>query len=153
MPSTSKRRLSSFLAAIGRTGARSYRSIETKVYETYVNLSASSTEDGVVYYSAGPGAVQRILFIPEISVGSSAVDFWTVSLINKGTDGLGATVLGTFTTNGSALVAYDAKVFYNPAVELQLANDTVLAMSAVKNNAPANLQGKLIVEYIPTMDD
>ncbi len=158
MPSTHKRRLSDFIKAFARSAVSNLDHVETWKQCTRVALSATSSPEVVVFHAHGPCAVQRILFVPESAVAESGTDKWALTITNRGTDGSGSTVLlnaWSTETSGHALVAFDAEVLYNPGAtsELIVARDSVFSFLATKSASAANLNGTVVVEFIPLLDE
>lgn len=72
--------------------------------------TAATTQDQVVGEAPFAGTVTAASITPEAASAADATNNRTWSLINKGSAGLGTTVIATHqTTTGGALVAFDEK--------------------------------------------
>lgn len=152
MPTTRRRRLSDFIKAFARTNLSNLEGVEKKKEDTRVALATSTTADINLFHADGPCAIKRIIFVPELAIASSGTNYWTLTFTNRGTNGGGSTSLGTFTTNGNALTAYDAKAVYNPATETVVDDDTVVSVAAAETGAATDFQGQFIVEFVSLLD-
>jgi hypothetical protein len=155
MPSTHKSRLSDFIKAFGRSATSNLDNIEVKHFITKLSASGTTSTPPVCFYAEGPCILKRVVFVPDTAVASNSTDKWVFTFTSKGTGGSGSTSLGTFSTYASdsatkngALVAYDDVVAYEPTAEVELADGTVVALTATKSSSAADIAITVIAEYI-----
>ena len=158
MATTTYSTLGTLLAPFSRKAASTLRNAETQKEDRAVALTADTgTSDVSLYYSDGPSYVLGIDFVPDIAIASSATEKVVLGFFNAGTDGLGTTSIGTYSTYASdsstinaALVQYVKKAVYAPTNPLYCAANTVLRVDVdVTTGSSIELRGKFSVRYVP----
>lgn len=161
MPSTQSRRLSDYLKPFAPGGTSSLKAVEMRKDQTRISENASSgATDRMLYYSNGRSAIQKIKFVPEIAIASSATEKVVLTLVKMNTSGGGDTTLGSFSTYASdsatvnsALAQYVVEDIYSPATEYVMADDESIRVDiAVTTASSITIQGFFAVEYIPLLN-
>lgn len=116
----------------------------------FVGLAAAVAEKPF-FNAEGPIEIRRAVLISKAAfTGNAACYQWRVK--DKGTTGTGTTVVfdwaaDTATTDN--LVAFKPKVIWTGNVRVE--DGSGLSLEVIKNGAPANFDGVLIVEYVPCL--
>ena len=111
-----------------------------KISVTTPNVAAGSTDSFAIGEAAFDREVTAISFIPDAAATGDNTNKRTYTVVNKGQNGSGTTVLGTLDlVTGNNLVAFDEKAFVLSAVEGALEVNAGDVLALVSTHAASGL--------------
>lgn len=122
-----------------------------KVQATLPAVSAGTAQDQVVGEAPFAGTVSSVSFTPEADITGAASNYRTYSVVNKGADGNGTTVVATlaFSSSGVTATDFDEKAITLSAVDgatTVAAGDVLAWVEAVTGTGLASPGGLVQIE-------
>jgi hypothetical protein len=114
--------------------------------------AADATEDWSVFRCPFDGIIRRVSWIPNADVTGAATNHFTLSVVNKGTDGNGTTAMGTAKTydNGVNTTDFTEAVLVDSGDGIAVNKGQVIALRRTKvGTGLAMPEGAVVVHYEP----
>lgn len=125
--------------------------------ETAASLGASIGGAQAICVAEYAGTVTSVSYVPTRDITGTTTDYRTISLINKGTDGTGATVVATFAfdSNADSGTAQSPTTLAIVAASDDVSDGEVLAASSYASNGTglSDPGGVMVVEITRKSSD
>ena len=120
--------------------------------------AADATEDWTVFVAPCAGLIRKLSWVPNADVTGAATNHFSISFVNKGTDGNGSTAVGSTVTydNGTNATDFNEVYCLNPATTsaATVRKDEVIAFRRTKvGTGLAMPEGAVVVEFVADDSD